>query len=979
MNSADRAALAALAQTSLDAARASRDAVAALPVDGGSPAPDPNEPQAWAERSAGRMIAHRLASADANDANLAGRHPYADYGIWTPDRADIDQYDEPEIDNGGLRFVVRTGRGIPDWYRKFLVPFGANSTFRLQFAWRCNRAFREAIFRMRDPTTGLIGGWPGIKRAIVCSAELSSDWEKLVLSTLDQHFHDIFYGYDQNGNTKNIEPAVNNGADYDWQPRLGEAPTCLYTRTNATPQGQAVPGCAALPADEWVETYVEVDTGGLIPGTNTWDAERRLYLAFNGGPRVLVIRFGPGSPGYFGRNAKPYTGLWLSPYMTMRDGQQLFPNGTPAVWYREVIVDDKDIAPMRLSDLPMPSDPLPVSNPTPQPQPDPQPTPQPAGESPDGAKVPPASQIVDATGAVWTLGAGNQAFRNGVSMGWGALLAIKYVAHTVYVQGDSGAWYEVRGTGLLQIGGEPGTTTPPPPAQTIDAFTASKTSLVNGESTTLAWAISNGDATLDVDAPGVDVPVEDVGSVTVTPNASRDYTLKVTGGAPALERVISVAVGSISVPPPDPQPDPDLPSFVPAPGTWAEFTTNTPASVGAPSTILTNWTGGAFNPDFGAMGAAMYYGGGEHFSWPDNKGGVLLLDAAARAYLMRCLPPVTTNMGVAGASGSPVDDFGCYIAGGYPQTKHSYNGVGHVPAAWGIGAQGGLIRIQSGGPLNEPLPQQVDMQGNPVFKADGTPQLRTHGWTAAHVFDVSQAIGGYRRLTGEQMIDLGSGKPSNTNDAPGIGIDMLREGHWMFARQGAGAGDRMAFIAKDGTVTSPNTTAIGLDWGRLHHFDDDDTLVAVASGIAICHPGPTNPWKRVTFNVNAADASAWTATRIQYLGYIGFHFWRLLNCFVGIDTAPVLKPDGVTKDLSAVRIWKIFPPDTAAKRWTDPWFVERETITSADGSQIDVSLDQALNSSGLSYGKLVPCDGLRSLLWTRSVNKPGQLIRPRGV
>ena len=67
----------------------------------------------------------------------------------------------------------------------------------------------------------------------------------------------------------------------------------------------------------------------------------RLYMTVNGA-RKLVIRYGPGTPGYTGRNAKPWTGVWLAPYMTDRDGSPSFPV-TPSVWYREVIIDDKAI------------------------------------------------------------------------------------------------------------------------------------------------------------------------------------------------------------------------------------------------------------------------------------------------------------------------------------------------------------------------------------------------------------------------------------------------------------------------------------------------------------------------------------------------------------------------------------------------------------------------------------------------------------
>lgn len=315
---------------------AGSSAPATVSVNWGSAAtPDTD----WTQRSTGRLFARRLASADASDANLAGRHPYADVGVWTPDTPTNDSYEEPVIDALGLRFDVKQGRGIPDWYFRLPREFGADSSFRMQWQQRFNQAFISTVFR----TAG--GGYPGIKLAIVSAFEASSPWEKLVVSTMDQHKFPYLYRYDQNGYTSSIQPNIGNPpVDFDWQPKLGEAPTCLYSRTNATPRGQAVPGCETLVADQWITFDLEADTGGIIPGTNTWDCELRLYMTVDG-VRKLVIRYGPGSPGYTGRNAKPWTGVWLAPYMTDRDGSQAFAE-TPSTWYREVIVDDKAIGAM---------------------------------------------------------------------------------------------------------------------------------------------------------------------------------------------------------------------------------------------------------------------------------------------------------------------------------------------------------------------------------------------------------------------------------------------------------------------------------------------------------------------------------------------------------------------------------------------------------------------------------------------------------
>ena len=300
-----------------------------------APAVVPSAPaQPWAQRSAGRLFARRLASAAANDANLAGRHPRADAGVWTSDP----RYSQPVVDPFGLRFDIETGKGINDWYFKLPRPVGANSTFYLQWQQRFNAAFVGTVFRMQD------GGYPGIKLAMVSEITGSSTWPKLVVSTLDQHKFPYLYQYDQNGNTFNLSRNVGSPpTDFDWQPKPGAEASCLYTVNNRTPQNRATPGCDGLVADKWITFDLEIETGDLIPGTKTWHCDRRLYMTVDGVKR-LVVDYSSREGGGAGRNAQPWTAVWLAPYMTERDGAQTFA-ATPSVWYREVIVDDKPIPP----------------------------------------------------------------------------------------------------------------------------------------------------------------------------------------------------------------------------------------------------------------------------------------------------------------------------------------------------------------------------------------------------------------------------------------------------------------------------------------------------------------------------------------------------------------------------------------------------------------------------------------------------------
>ena len=106
--------------------------------------------------------------------------------------------------------------------------------------------------------------------------------------------------------------------------------------------------------------------------------------------------------------------------------------------------------------------------PAPTPAPAPAPPPPAPGESASGTTIPSATQIVDYTGAVWTLRASDKKVcRNGSEVnGWqGTLLA--YKDRVIYLRGLSGAWYrQSNGVSGSWITASDPTTGSPPPAPT---------------------------------------------------------------------------------------------------------------------------------------------------------------------------------------------------------------------------------------------------------------------------------------------------------------------------------------------------------------------------------------------------------------------------------------------------------------------------------------------------------------------------------
>jgi hypothetical protein len=92
---------------------------------------------------------------------------------------------------------------------------------------------------------------------------------------------------------------------------------------------------------------------------------------------------------------------------------------------------------------------------------------QPGGSttSPNGTLLPPATQIVDNVGAIWTIGAGGAILRNTIQAagGWGS--QILWTSNTIYVLGSDNNWWQWTGAGWINIGAnQPGGATAPSPS-----------------------------------------------------------------------------------------------------------------------------------------------------------------------------------------------------------------------------------------------------------------------------------------------------------------------------------------------------------------------------------------------------------------------------------------------------------------------------------------------------------------------------------
>lgn len=418
-----------------------------------------------------------------------------------------------------------------------------------------------------------------------------------------------------------------------------------------------------------------------------------------------------------------------------------------------------------------------------------------------------------------------------------------------------------------------------------------------------------------------------------------------------------------------------LPDFAPPLGKFANFTSNKPLDCGPAATgsLLANWCGGAFIRDFGTMGAVAYHGGGEHYEWRDY-GGVLVLDIGARQFSMRCVPKLAPHWGVAGPdTKSPTDMFGAYADDGSPQSKHTYNGLQEFPAAWGGGPQGGLVRVahSAGGCM----PPDIA----PYFKELGAAR-GSMGASATWAFDLSQAVDGHKRLTGDKFYHYDSTQAiAIVQDAPCSGIDYKRKGWWSKPRTGSQHGGRLCFTSNTGEIISYPSPLAEHNWCEIHCFDQED-LIVLLSGAAcagqegvMVAPKPTSVDPNVEnppfIGVKQTNFPYPNFDNAPYLGYMGMRWCDHPNeqAFIGIDYYNRI-------DTTHVRLLRLTPPPVG-KRYnaTDPWVWSEEVIASHDGSEIDVKLDES--SINGSFSKMVYCPKVKSFVWTRHVGALGQLLR----
>jgi hypothetical protein len=433
-------------------------------------------------------------------------------------------------------------------------------------------------------------------------------------------------------------------------------------------------------------------------------------------------------------------------------------------------------------------------------------------------------------------------------------------------------------------------------------------------------------------------------------------------------------------------------------GRFIEFTTNTPDSIGMQSNTITNWACGDFVPDYGVRGAVGYHGGGDRYNWVDSsvggngQSGVYVLDCDTRAYSRKCYPQTAHFGNILGGGGSPVDAWGAYTDDGSPQSNHTWNCISHMPAAWGGGSNGSLMRVaKTGGQLNSGL---------------------APGYSATWKFDLSSATHSaaspsISNLTGTGTYHFGGDPDARISDAPMACIDHTRQGWWATHRNSAsnGWGGKMAFTSKTGVISPAVGQAHNFSWSTLHHFADDDIVVCITDtnydtpapaewGIRVWQANTNDAWVQIPSNrfnrQTITDTMSWGGRAgmlaYPYIGEVMPRWSSILGCFVGLDVFYPYGSNAVDGKTTTIRVWKITPPP-AGQRFSGTWQATYEYVTAKPGTEatnfmVHVNGGATGSDDGVtngSWGRFVECPSLRAFVWTRSIYKVGQLVRLQGM
>ena len=368
------------------------------------------------------------------------------------------------------------------------------------------------------------------------------------------------------------------------------------------------------------------------------------------------------------------------------------------------------------------------------------------------------------------------------------------------------------------------------------------------------------------------------------------------------------------------------PAWRPAPGTFANISLNTLASVQANSENagpFANWSGAIYAPDFSTYGAFVTHGSGHLAVGQPLYMGACVFDLDTRMWVMRNMPSS------AHTEGEGVNAYGEYGDGTtYP--PHTYDGLQYVSPANGGGANGSLLRF---------------------FYAGASTMSNSN---AVHRFDLSQASLGITRVI-DNLAMSGSWKANHPTSA----WDASRSCWWV----GTAIGYPIKRVAASSyAVTNysggPNTNGDG----TLIYLPDHDALLHIGVGAS------SGVWG---YHVAQIPASGTTLNFTDVVGKVSGAPPADMRCG-GAWVAPL----GTIVSYEAAgsaRVHKLTPPPVG-QLLTGSWQWSSETLTGVGGA---TPASNVYNNG--SWSRMVYAEKAGCMIWADSLTGPVQAWRLTGL
>lgn len=369
----------------------------------------------------------------------------------------------------------------------------------------------------------------------------------------------------------------------------------------------------------------------------------------------------------------------------------------------------------------------------------------------------------------------------------------------------------------------------------------------------------------------------------------------------------------------------DLPSWVPAPGTFADVSLNTPSDVnpcpnggcaysgteGQPG-VFVDWTSGAFAPELGPSGSYVCWGGG-HKAYAGNE--VYRWDVATRLWIRMGDPSRYNDLpGNIAADGSFPD--------GKPAAPHNYHTLGIRSSAFGGGPNGSLIQAT--------LPA-CDANGNGRYAAWWQFNFATATWS--------------------KFIDS-SGIPAGSLSFK----TMVQEPGGPFWWFGGGYVNSIVRVTQSGAISKYNAT---INTGNYFSGGVVGPRILALNG-EFGRGIELRILNLAAVEAGGSDSTVWRIPNVTGTPAGGAHGLRWcpdLGRFAAMDGATPTKI-----------YWLTPPPDP----WNGTWTWSTETMFAAEGA-----IPRSLVNG--SHGRFVWCPEIRCFLWASAANAPMQAYRPRGT